>query len=333
MIGVVRSPAKDSAPTLFVGPAEECKKVAAGPAFSQDGYHPIGFVDIASPPGTGALGTMQDFPLLLAASGAEAVVVCGELTDGDFRDVVDATLAAGCQLLSAPHALEVAGVEPAFVWRQGQPLVQLTAPSLKGQHLAIKRVVDFVGSLVGLLVAAPVMLVIAAAIKLDSAGPVFFRQERIGRGGRRFQIIKFRTMVNGAEAQREGLLSQSVYPDPRLFKVPRDPRITKLGRFLRRTSLDEIPQLVNVLSGEMSLVGPRPALPSEVELYERHHYARFDVKPGMTGPWQVGGRNDVTDFERVVVLETDYMRNWSLGKDLWILVKTVPVVLTARGAY
>src|SRR5437899_2729056 len=129
-------------------------------------------------------------------------------------------------------------------------------------------------------------------------------------------------MVDGAERHRDELLSQSLYRDARLFKLSSDPRTTRLGRWLRRTSLDELPQLVNVLKGDMSLVGPRPPLPSEVALYETHHYARFDVKPGMTGPWQVAGRNQVTDFERVVALETGYMRTWSLGQDVLILLQT-----------
>jgi len=162
---------------------------------------------------------------------------------------------------------------------------------------------------------------------------VFFRQDRVGGGGRRFRIIKFRTMVDGAEKRRDDLLSQSVYSDPRLFKMPDDPRMTRLGRWLRRTSLDELPQLVNVLRGDMSLVGPRPPLPSEVALYEQHHYARFDVKPGITGPWQVAGRNGVTAFEEVIGLETAYIQNWSVWADLQLLVKTVPVVVRMRGAF
>jgi len=177
-----------------------------------------------------------------------------------------------------------------------------------------------------------VLAIVAALVKLESPGPVFFTQDRVGRGGRLFRIIKFRTMVDGAEKQRDELLSRSVYSDPRLFKVPDDPRITSLGRWLRRTSLDELPQLLNVLRGEMSLVGPRPPLPSEVALYAEHHYARFDVKPGMTGPWQVGGRNEITDFERIVALESDYIRNWSLWKDLCLLGSTMPAVLRRRGA-
>src|SRR5207302_3560651 len=175
--------------------------------------------------------------------------------------------------------------------------------------------------------------ILAALVKVGSRGPAFFTQERVGRGGRLFKIVKLRTMEDGAEAKRDDLLTQSVYGDPRLFKVPSDPRMTRLGRWLRRTSLDELPQLVNVLKGEMSLVGPRPPLPSEVVLYESHHYARFDVKPGITGPWQIAGRNQITDFERVVALETHYIREWSLLNDLSILLRTVWVVAQMRGAH
>src|SRR5439155_584052 len=224
-------------------------------------------------------------------------------------------------------------VHPTTVWRQGQPLVQLTAPSLKGPQLIAKRVVDLIGATIGLIVLRPILVILAVFVKLGSRGPAFFTQERVGRGGRLFKIIKLRTMVDGAEARRDSLLTQSVYDDPRLFKVPSDPRMTRLGRWLRRTSLDELPQLVNVLKGNMSLVGPRPPLPSEVALYEAHHYARFDVKPGMTGPWQVAGRNQVTDFERVVALETGYMRTWSLRRDVLILVQTIPAVFGMRGAH
>jgi lipopolysaccharide/colanic/teichoic acid biosynthesis glycosyltransferase len=155
----------------------------------------------------------------------------------------------------------------------------------------------------------------------------------VGREGRRFKILKFRTMTADAEQRREELRSRSLYADGRLFKVPDDPRITKLGRWLRRTSLDELPQLVNVLKGEMSLVGPRPPMPCEVELYQAHHYARFDVKPGMTGPWQVSGRNDVRDFEGIVTLETAYIRGWSVWTDVLVLLRTIPALIRMRGAY
>jgi exopolysaccharide biosynthesis polyprenyl glycosylphosphotransferase len=325
---------RNAAATLFVGPAEQCREAIDSPGFAIGGEcGPVGFVDVRSPPASDALGHIADFRSLLDRAGAEVVVICGYLPDGRFREVVDASLEAESQVLSVPRSNAIAGVQPTLVWRRGQPLIELTAPTLKAWQVFVKRAMDVVGAVVGLVVLSPLFALVAAAVKLETTGPVFFTQERVGRGGRRFRIIKFRTMVNGAEKRRDELLARSVYSDPRLFKVPNDPRITRLGRWLRHTSMDELPQLVNVLRGEMSLVGPRPPLPSEVELYEEHHYARFDVKPGITGPWQVQGRNEVTDFERVVALETNYVREWSLLSDLDILVRTVWVVAKMRGAH
>jgi exopolysaccharide biosynthesis polyprenyl glycosylphosphotransferase len=329
----VRTRPRDVSPTLFVGPAEDCRETAARPAFSPaSDYRPIGFVDTHIPPACEALGHIVDFAGVLQETGAEAVVVCGYLPDTRFHDVVDVALTAGCQVLSMPRAIDIAGVQPQLVWRRDQPLVELTAPRLRAGQLAVKRVVDLVGATLGLILLSPLLAVVAIIVKLDSPGPALFRQQRVGRGGRLFHIIKFRTMAAGAEGHRDELLDQSIYPDRRLFKLVRDPRVTRLGGWLRKSSLDELPQLFNVLRGEMSLVGPRPPIPSEVELYEAHHYARFDVKPGITGPWQVAGRNQITDFETVVALETQYIREWSLLGDVGILLKTFAVVLRMRGA-
>src|SRR5437773_6210438 len=282
----------NAAPTLFVGPAEACRQAIASPSFARGGEcRSVGFVDVHLPPAPDALGHAANFRTLLQRTGAEVVVVAGYLPDNRFREVVDASLEAQSQLLSVPRSIAIAGVQPNLVWRRGQPLVELTAPSLKGWQVFLKRAIDIMGGAVGLVLVSPLLALVAIAVKVESRGPVFFTQDRVGQGGRRFRIIKFRTMVNGAEKRRDELLSSSLYSDPRLFKMPRDPRITRLGRWLRRTSIEELPQLVNVLRGEMSLVGPRPPLPSEVALYEEHHYARFDVKPGITGPWQVAGRN------------------------------------------
>ena len=334
LVAWIRPPARDRLDTIFAGPGAECLSAMESPAFTSGAeYRPIGFVDSRRPPTPGALGHIGDFSMLLAASGAHVVVVCGYLSDKQFHELVDTALAGGCQVLSVPRSVKIAGVHPTTVWRRGQPLVELTAPSLKGWQMAVKRVVDLVGSVVGLVVLSPVFAVVAALVKLESPGPAFFTQERVGRGGRWFRIIKFRTMVDGAERHRDELLSQSLYRDARLFKLSSDPRTTRLGRWLRGTSLDELPQLVNVLRGEMSLVGPRPPLPSEVALYEAHHYARFDVKPGMTGPWQVSGRNEIVNFEDVVRIETDYVRRWSLSSDIRILFATVPAVVRMRGAH
>jgi exopolysaccharide biosynthesis polyprenyl glycosylphosphotransferase len=334
IINRVRPRQREALRTLFVGPAEACRETEASPAFAVESEcRPIGFVDTHIPPAPAALGHIVDFASVLQETNAEAVVICGYLTDARFHDVVDAALTAGCKVLAVPRSIAIAGVEPQLVWRRDQALVELTTPTLRGGQLIIKRLVDLVGATVGLILATPLLLIVAALVKLDSPGRVFFRQKRVGRGGRIFRIFKFRTMAVGAEDRQEELIQNSIYPDRRLFKMVGDPRITRLGSWLRRTSLDELPQLFNVLRGEMSLVGPRPPVPSEVDLYEAHHYARFDVKPGITGPWQVAGRNQITDFEQIVSLETRYIREWSLLADIVMLLRTIVVVLRMRGAH
>jgi exopolysaccharide biosynthesis polyprenyl glycosylphosphotransferase len=199
-------------------------------------------------------------------------------------------------------------------------------------QMAIKRTMDVVLTTAGLAVVWPLFMLIAVAVKLDSKGPVIFRQRRMGVGGRPFEILKFRTMVVDAEAQKASLQHLNEYSDGRLFKIKRDPRVTRVGRILRRTSLDELPQLWNVLRGEMSLVGPRPCVPEEMATYAPHHMERLFVVPGVTGPWQVNGRNTITDFEQVVRLDQEYIRTWSIASDLLILLKTLPSLL-GRGAY
>jgi exopolysaccharide biosynthesis polyprenyl glycosylphosphotransferase len=263
---------------------------------------------------------------------ADTLVLSGPLDDQALALLIDAAGAAGCQLYALPRAFAVGGVESQMVWRRGAPLVALNRPVLRGRQLLVKRTLDVIGSGLGIIILSPVFALVALAVTLSSRGPILFRQMRVGLGGKLFRITKFRSMVYDAESKRADLNGKSVYPDLRLFKVKDDPRVTRLGTFLRRTSLDELPQLFNVFVGEMSLVGPRPPLPAEVDLYEEHHYTRFDVKPGMTGPWQVNGRNLITDFEEVIRLETDYIREWSLWKDLGLLLKTIPAVLYMRGA-
>jgi lipopolysaccharide/colanic/teichoic acid biosynthesis glycosyltransferase len=226
----------------------------------------------------------------------------------------------------------MAGVHPMTVWRRGQPLVELTAPSLKGWQLAVKRVLDLVGATAGLIVLSPVFALLGAMVKLGSGGPIFFRQERVGFGGQPFRMLKFRTMVNGADAAKSSVAHLNHSGDPRLFKIPNDPRVTAMGRWFRRWSLDELPQLWNVLVGDMSLVGPRPFFSSDLPLYQAHHFSRLGAKPGLTGLWQVSGRSDIVDFEQVVRLDTQYIREWSLLLDFEILVRTIPAVFRRNGA-
>jgi exopolysaccharide biosynthesis polyprenyl glycosylphosphotransferase len=195
----------------------------------------------------------------------------------------------------------------------------------------LKRVVDVVLVSLGLIALAPVLALIALAVKLDSRGPVFYGQERVGKHGRHFKMLKFRSMVVDADSRKDALRAQNEATGP-LFKMKRDPRVTRVGRFTRRWSLDELPQLFNVLRGDMSLVGPRPPVPSEVAEYEDWQLGRLRAVPGVTGLWQVSGRSEVP-FHDMVRLDLHYIRNWSLALDIEILLRTIPAVLTSRGAY
>jgi exopolysaccharide biosynthesis polyprenyl glycosylphosphotransferase len=270
---------------------------------------------------------------VITGHSIDTVILCGHMDDHSFASVVDVVDAAGCRMFTFPRAYRVGGVEPRLIFRNDAPLIELTRPGIRGGQMLVKRALDLSVSAMGLVLLAPLFALLAIAVKVTSPGPVLFRQARVGRGGDLFYILKFRSMRSDAEAMKAQLMSDSVYTDGRLFKIRHDPRVTPLGRFLRKTSLDELPQLWNVFTGRMSLVGPRPPVPSEVALYEEHHYSRFDVKPGITGPWQVNGRNNLTNFEDVVRLERGYIRNWTLWKDFAILLKTIPVVFRMEGAH
>lgn len=203
------------------------------------------------------------------------------------------------------------------------------------KRLLVKRLTDIVGGIVGLIITAVVTLFIAPAIKLDSKGPVFFSQTRIGRNGRRFKIYKFRSMYQDAEERKKDLEAQNEMTGEKsglMFKMEDDPRITKVGKFIRKTSIDELPQFWNVLKGDMSLVGTRPPTEDEFEKYSLYYRRRLSMTPGLTGLWQVSGRSDITDFDEVVKLDLEYIDNWSIGLDLRLLFKTIGVVFTGRGS-
>ncbi len=204
----------------------------------------------------------------------------------------------------------------------------LVAPRWK---LGVKRLVDVLGAMLALLVLVPVLMAAAAAVKLTSPGPLLFSQRRTGKNGREFSFYKFRSMGLNAEAERDALLDLNECTGP-IFKIREDPRLTPVGRFMRRASIDELPQLWNVLRGEMSLVGPRPPIPSEVETYSDWESQRLYVKPGITCIWQVSGRSEL-DFETWVGMDIEYIEGWSLWFDLELLAKTIPAVLSGRGAY
>jgi exopolysaccharide biosynthesis polyprenyl glycosylphosphotransferase len=214
---------------------------------------------------------------------------------------------------------------------QGIPTLTGHSGSATASGLLYKRILDLVAGLVGFLIFLVLYPIVALAIKLDSPGPVLFKQCRVGRNHRQFCLYKFRTMVAEADSMKNELLKQSEMSGP-MFKMENDPRITRVGRFLRKTSLDEFPQFINVLKGEMSLVGTRPPTRDEVEQYQDKHRRRISTKPGITGLWQISGRNEITDFNEVVKLDLTYIDNWRFWKDLVILWKTVWVVLARKGA-
>lgn len=198
-------------------------------------------------------------------------------------------------------------------------------------QLFLKRVMDIVGAVIGLLICAVSFVIFAPIIKIQSPGPVFFKQVRVGRNGRKFNLYKFRSMSVNAEEMQEALMDKNEM-EGHMFKMENDPRIFPIGKFMRRYSIDELPQFLNVLKGEMSLVGTRPPTVSEFENYEIHHKARLGTKPGITGMWQVSGRSNIRDFEEVVALDTHYISQWSLGLDVKILAKTIQVVLSGKGS-
>jgi exopolysaccharide biosynthesis polyprenyl glycosylphosphotransferase len=232
----------------------------------------------------------------------------------------------------APTLVEVAGPRIAIRPIAGLPLMHVDHPELTGGRRLAKELFDRCTAAVLLLLLSPFLLIIAGLLKITSGGPVIFQQRRIGRNGEPFTIVKFRTMVRDAECLRADVIHLNEHDAGPLFKIRDDPRVTPLGGWLRRYSLDELPQLINVLIGDMSLVGPRPPLPREVKEYGLDARRRLVVKPGLTGLWQISGRSDL-DWEESVRLDLRYVENWSLALDALILWKTVFVVIRGAGAY
>jgi exopolysaccharide biosynthesis polyprenyl glycosylphosphotransferase len=237
----------------------------------------------------------------------------------------------GIELLVAPGLIEVAGPRLHIRPFEGLPLLSIEQPSFEGWRRVIKHGVDRAVAALALLLLAPVLVSLAVAVKLGSPGPILYRQERVGLNGRSFTMLKFRSMVVDADRQLDALRGDNI-SDGLLFKLQNDPRVTPVGRLLRRLSLDELPQLFNVLRGTMSLVGPRPPLPGEVARYDTSVSRRLLVRPGLTGLWQISGRSDLS-WEESVRLDLRYVENWSLALDLLILWKTGRAVLSRSGAY
>lgn len=302
------------------------------------GYHVVGFVDDDPEKGNTdigrfkALGETANLPRLIKELAVDEVIIT--LPWMYHRKIV--SIIAQCErekvrvrivpdifqmTLSHLHIEDLAGI----------PMIGIQERSIKGGHLLLKRVMDTVLSSIVLLLLIPLFLVVAIAIKLDSPGPVILRQIRVGKGERLFTCFKFRSMRQNADAEKAQLLDRNE-ANGVWFKIRDDPRITRVGRFLRRTSIDEMPQFFNVLMGHMSIVGPRPAVPSEVQRYQPWHKRRLEVAPGLTGLWQVSGRSNLT-FDEMVLLDLYYIENWSPLLDLSLMLRTVPKMVSGEGAY
>lgn len=297
----------------------------------QLGYKVIGYL---APEKNGLkipyLGDYTNLETILKKRIVDVTVITAELSDDKVKDCLDLLDIMGktVTILLDDTVAKVARSRP--IDFDGLPMVVYDGHPRRPLHEMVKRTLDVVLSVLGLLITSPILLLIAAAIKLTSKGPVFFNQMRVGLNGRTFKMVKFRSMVVNAEELKAKLTHLNEMSGP-VFKITNDPRVTKIGRLLRKTSLDELPQLFNVLIGQMSLVGPRPPLPSEVNMYDPKHRKRLSVKPGITCIWQISGRNDV-DFDEWMEMDVQYIDEWSLWKDIEILAKTVPVVLSKRGA-
>nr|WP_203943305.1 sugar transferase [Planotetraspora thailandica] len=277
------------------------------------------------------LGDFTDVPLVVQQMGADtvAVLACPELDGTALRRLAWRLERTRTDLVVAPALMEVAGPRTAIRPVAGLPLLHVEHPELAGVRKLIKSAFDRLVAAFALVLLAPLMAVLAIAVRVSSPGPVLFRQTRVGKDGVEFTILKFRTMRQASEAEKVELVNEG---HGLLFKIRQDPRVTRLGGRLRRHSLDELPQLINVLRGDMSLVGPRPPLPEEVARYRDDVRRRLVVRPGMTGLWQVNGRSDLS-WEESVRLDLRYIENWSLMLDLQILWKTWSAVAGGAGAY
>jgi exopolysaccharide biosynthesis polyprenyl glycosylphosphotransferase len=324
---------------LVVGGGHEVDELVA--EFSREPYAGLnvvgacvpGGLDGAAPSAVPVVGSLTSVLQAVASTGADTVAVTASrgVTSSVLKRLGWELEGAGVDIVVAPALTDVAGPRVHVRPVSGLSLLYVEQPEFRGLSWAIKEAFDRFAAGLGLLLTLPLFALFAVMIKVTSSGPVVFRQVRVGRDGRVFTVYKFRTMVVDAEDRLDELLNQNE-SDGALFKLREDPRITRVGRWLRRFSLDELPQLVNVLFGEMSLVGPRPALPVEAEQYGHTVARRLLVKPGITGLWQISGRSDLS-WEDSVRLDLYYVENWSFTSDIQILWKTVYAVAASRGAY
>jgi exopolysaccharide biosynthesis polyprenyl glycosylphosphotransferase len=317
--------------TLVIADGEEYKRIKKTlESYKTESYSIIGLKGRA--PDTGGIAGAPGIEGLIRKYDIKKIVITGKFLTSP--EIVKILYGPGCNdilVFLFPGFFELSTSRMLIRDIGGVPLIQLTSSSYGGVKILYKSLLDYILSLLSIIILSPVFLVIAIMIKTGSPGPVFYRQLRVTRGFKRFYMYKFRTMIKDADQMIAGLKDSNESGGP-TFKIKCDPRVTRVGRFLRRLSLDELPQLINVIKGDMSIVGPRPPIPGEIAGYEEWHKRRLAVKQGITGLWQVSGRSDLV-FEEMVRFDLYYIQNWSLAMDIKIILKTIPAVLTGRGAY
>jgi exopolysaccharide biosynthesis polyprenyl glycosylphosphotransferase len=305
---------------------------------AQFGLIPVGMVDDevhdVGTPDLPWLGRFGDLDTIIEAQQIDRVIIAfSRASHEQLLESIRACRDAGVAIDVVPRLFEFLDGVQALDQVGGLPVLSIGATSLTSVSMAAKRGLDIVGSLFIITVLSPLMIAIAIAIKLESRGPVFFRQPRAGRRRSSFQLIKFRSMYVDAERRKREFDGLNESNDGVMFKIREDPRVTRVGKFIRRYSLDELPQLFNVVTGEMSLVGPRPLIFPETDALEEHwHLRRLELRPGLTGPWQIYGRSQ-TPFQEMVRFDYQYVAGWSLARDIEILLATLPAVISGRGAY
>lgn len=314
------------------GPEEIAQTFSRHPHW---GYRLAGFILAENRPVTSpsarVLGTLDDLGRILDQHVLDEVVFAVPREHlSEIEPAVKLCEEQGVAVLVSLQPLQFGEGHMSMLELSGHAMLSFSRTPSDVLGLAAKRLFDIVVSGLALIALAPLFLAVAVAIRLESGGPVFFRQKRVGLNGRAFSMVKFRSMFADAEARLQALQAMNEMDGP-VFKMKNDPRITRIGRFIRKTSIDELPQFWNVLVGEMSIVGPRPPIPAEVAQYKRWQRRRLSVRPGITCTWQVSGRNGIS-FERWMELDLEYIDNWSLRRDFQIFLKTIPAVLSARGA-
>lgn len=295
----------------------------------------VGYISIDDKETEGYLGNVKDLENIIHNNAIDQIFIMVNQYENiiDVQSLIDMCIEMGVTIRIIENSYQ-SGHAQSYVSSVGTyPVITYHTVMLNKADRAIKRTIDIIGSLLGIIIFSPIMIITAVAIKLDSKGPVIFKQKRIGMNGRNFNIYKFRSMCCDAEVKKKELMAQNEMNGEFMFKIKDDPRITKVGKFIRKNSIDELPQFFNVLIGNMSLVGTRPPTIDEVEQYKRYHWRRISNKPGITGLWQISGRNSVTDFEKIVELDTAYIDKWSVMVDFKIMIKTVIQMAQHKGAF